>query len=307
MGIFETEFDTADSPSDEVIAEAAAQATETSDADIDEELAEAEKRLAKAAYYKAIVRSGVIEDDGTPQAAEVNDEARKWARQRMAVLVGIAAPQPVAAPQAPPQFNDREVVALKKVAEKVLASMGERPADPVVKMQAAPAVPTVKKVAASAPPKAPKTPVPPAPKAPAGKTGKPKTKSQLPKTASGQIDYAKIPSGEVFTDVDGQNYRFIDNRSFDPDRTYDALVAKGVPPELAKAQASHPRIKSKVAGRRKGVVPMPDKRQMEMITAAQANETTNVGGSASATSPFGGDGATQSTYATAAALSLRQP
>src|SRR6266404_8204747 len=53
---------------------------EYSEESIDDELAAAERQIAKATYYKAIVRQGVVEDDGTELSAEVNAEAKLWAR-----------------------------------------------------------------------------------------------------------------------------------------------------------------------------------------------------------------------------------
>lgn len=268
------------------------------DDDIDDELSEAEKRLAKAAYYKAIVRGGVIEDDGTSQAAEVNAEARIWGRQQMAKLLGIAKPEAVAAPAAS-QFTDNEVVALKKLAGFALAKMGELPNDPVVKKVEAPKTPTVKKVAAQPQtdlrgkpaPAAPTKPTPGPGKTVAGKKGKP---PKVKPGANGAIDYGSIPSKTPFTDTDGNIYKFVDNPNYDPER-----------------KGSKPRTKLKVTNqvRATGAFPTPNKQQMEALSQQQSIDTVNNGSSASASSPFGAakdEDKTQGVFVAAAANALRE-
>jgi hypothetical protein len=253
---------------------------ELDDDEIDDELREAEKRLSKAAYYKQIALNGVIEDDGSPEASEINAESRLWARQRMLVL--LKGEPVIAAPVvAESQFNDKEVFALKKVAEKILLSMGEKPVDPVVKkVQTTPVKPTVptvrkiqttvKKPGGSTPPKKPPTQAPPA----ASAAAKPKKPLKPKKDADGEVDYEAIPSGTVFTDTDGQLYRFLDNPNFNPENP-----------------RSKPRTKMKVTTQVKtpGSIPMPSPSQMSGITAAQSMEAVNIGTSASASSPFGAD------------------
>lgn len=273
------------------------------DDEIDDELSEAEKRLAKAAYYKAIVRGGVIEDDGTSQAAEVNAEAKVWARQQMAKLLGIAKPEAVAA-KVESQFSTNEVMALKKLAAFALAKMGELPNDPVVKKVEAPKAPTVRKVAAQQQSvqqtdlrgkPAPKPPTKPQAKpgatvAAGGKKGKP---GKVLKAADGTPDYANMPSQTVFTDVDNQLYKFVDNPNFDPEK-----------------KGSKPRTKLKVTNqvRGTGALPTPNKMQMEAISASQSMESVNSGVSASVSSPFGAakdEDKTQDVFVLAAGNALR--
>ncbi len=271
------------------------------DDDIDEEMSEAEKRLSKAAYYKSIIKNGgVIEEDGTPQAAEVNAEAKTWARQKMAELLGVAKPV-VADVKIELPFTPNEITALKKLAGFALAKMGELPADPVVKKVEAPKAPTVKKVASQQPKKVERTelqgkPAPAARAKPqpgpnqtvAGKKTKP---AKVVKDAEGKPDYESMPSGQVFKDVDGNLYKMVDNPRFDPE-----------------VKGSKPRTKLKVTNQVKGVgaFPTPNKQQMEAITASQSQDTVNTGASASATSPFGSDtNATPGVFVAAAAGSLR--
>jgi hypothetical protein len=262
--------------------------------DIDEELREAEKLLAKAAYYKAIVRNGVIEDDGTTQSTEVNAEARVWARQQMGKMLGRHQ-EPA---KVEPQFTENEVRALKKLAGFALAKMGELPAEPVVKTVAAqPPTPTVRKVAAQ-PPAQPKrvqadtakpkaAPAPAGPVAKAGKTKAPRVK----KDAAGEPDYDSVPSGTPFKDVDGTMCKFVDNPNYDPGR-----------------EGSRPRTKLKIQGQVRAVsggFPPPTKDQLTMLSQVQAMETIGSGTSASATSPFGYDkDASTDIFVAAAAKSL---
>jgi hypothetical protein len=271
---FARSFDSEEEPA---TAEAAAEAVVNAldDDDIDEELSEAEKRLAKAAYYKAIVRGGVVEEDGTPQAAEVNAEARVWARQMMGKLLGIAREQAPVKVESP--FTPNEVTALKKLAGFALAKMGELPAEPQVKMVEAPKTPTLRKIQAQQQQPAPRT-APPAPSKPQpgpGKTataGKGKKPPKAKPGADGTVNYDSIPSKTPFTDTDGQIYKFVDNPNYDPDK-----------------KGSKPRTKLKVTNQVRGVgaMPTPNKAQMEAITASQSMEAVNSGVSASASSPFG--------------------
>lgn len=309
-------------PEEQAAAQVAAIVAEAAN-DVDQQMAEAERRLAKAAYYKAIVQNGVVEEDGSSQANEVNAEARVWARQRMADLLGLT---PVAPPAPPPvavelPFTDREILALKKLVEKMVAA-GAVAAEPVVKKVPAPPTPKVNKVGAPKPPTAPPTatpsvPVPPPAPEAAKKRGRPAKGTMKISALPGQkINYHAtnpdgsfiIPSGQPFEDVDGQIYRFVDNRSFDPERTEERMRAQGATDEEVQRFASHPRIKSKVTKRGSNATkPMPDRQMMEGISAAQSTATLNSGTSASASSPYGGDPhATESVFAHAAAASLKQ-
>lgn len=251
------------------------------DKTLDEQMREAEKRLLKGAYYRTIVTNGVVEDDGTPQASEVNAEARLWAREQMAKLVGILSPAP--APQPPPaQFTEREVLILKKVAETAATKMS---------------------VVVAAPPKAVLSKVPPAPQPavatsslkkpkpvaskvadtkpdPTSEASKKPRPMRVKRGADGAVDYEAIPSGQVFKDVDGLLYRFIDNRNYDSEATYEKLLEKGLAPDAAEKLASRPRIKSKVvaagnAGHKRR--PMPDNSTLEQLTAVQSQQSVSLG------------------------------
>ena len=264
----------------------------------DDDLLDVDKLLAKASYYKAIVINGVVEDDGTPQAAEVNAEARLWARQQMAKMLGRYQEPAKAVVENP--FSEKETMALKKLAAVALRQMGELPSEPVVKKVETPAGPRVRKVgapaAASKPaapaPTQPKASKPPAPAAPPaqGKGGK-KALPSVP-MKDGQPDYDAIPSKQPFVDVDGTVCRMIDNPRFDP-----------------SVEGSKPRTKMKASSQVRaaggGHPPPSSKAQWEMITQAQSADTIAVAASASATSPFGYDKeASSDLFIAAAAKSL---
>jgi len=258
--------------------------------DMDEELREAEKRIGKATYYRVIVRDGVIEDDGTAGAREINEEARFWARQQMARLIGIGraeavAPVPAAAPA---QFSDKEVVILKKLAEVAEREYGAgKPAEPAVrKVQAAPApAPVARKVQTVPAPKpapapkpeakpapAPKKPEPPKPAAaaaPAKKKGVgDKPRILKPKVVNGVVNYEAIPTGEIFRDPE-------DNRLY-------KFVQSGAAPNDPKV-----RFKRAVSGQAKtaGMIPMPSQHQQQQISQTQAVEAADLGGSANTIFP----------------------
>jgi hypothetical protein len=231
--------------------------SELDEQDIDEELREAEKKLTKAAYYKALVTSGVVEDDGTDAAAEVNAEASLWARQQMAKLLGRepkAAPAPV---KIELPFNEKEIQALKRLAGRALEMAGERAAEPVVRPVTAPPVPTVRTVASKPKPQPRPVASKPQPKKPAAKVP-PKKPAPSKKPAKGELDYDAIPSGEVFTDADGAQYKFVDNRNYDP-----------------SIEGSKARVKIKVTNQVRDIqaIPMPQGEAMSAITANQAAQS----------------------------------
>lgn len=254
----ESAYDVGEESDDTEAAAAEQIVSELDEQDIDEELREAEKKLTKAAYYKALVTAGVVEDDGTEAAAEVNAEASLWARQQMAKLLGREKPAQAPAPvKVELPFTDKQIQALKSLADRALQIAGERVAEPVVKPVAAPPTPAVRTVATKPKPAPKPVASKPQQKKPAAK---PQGKKPVPgkKPAKPQeMDYDSIPSGEVFTDTDGAQYKFVDNRNFDP-----------------SIEGSKPRVKIKVTNQVRDVqaIPMPSKGAMEAITANQAAE-----------------------------------
>lgn len=232
--------------------------SELDEQDIDEELREAEKKLTKAAYYKALVVSGVVEDDGTDAAAEVNAEASLWARQQMAKLLGRgeAKPEPV---KVELPFSDKEIQALKRLAGRALEMAGERATEPVVKPVTAPPAPTVRTVAAKPKPQPKPTVAKPQPQKPQQKRPVPgKAPAKKPQPKKPEIDYDSIPSGQVFTDVDGVERKFVDNPNFNPD----------IPGSKKRAKIG---VANQV--RDTAVVPMPTGAHMETISQIQSAES----------------------------------
>ncbi len=264
------------------------------DDDVSDELAEAERRLQKAQYYKQIAQFGVVEEDGTQDAAEVNAEVKTWARQRIAALLGVARPE-VVAPKLELPFTPQQVAVLIKLAERAMAMglVGSPTVEPQVKKIQAPVGPQVRKVQTKS--QQVKTETKPAPKPQAAAPAPPAPGKKKPlkpqKNTDGEIEYETIPTGEVFRDKDKQLYKFVDNPNFDP-----------------SVKNSKPRSKIKVTNQVRPInaLPMPQDSQMSAITAAQAMETVGAGHSASAGSPFSPDvHANQNTFIAAAVGALR--
>lgn len=297
MGLFDgfdAQFDTQeeqDAPDDAVNQVVQQFNGSTEDASEDEELADVEKCIAKAIYYKEIVQNGgIVEENGTAEAAEVNQEVKLWARQQMKKLLGGRVEPVAVLPPAPPLFNDREVLVLKKIIERVLLQNGERPVEPVVKpltkQQPPPkATPVVKKLGTQQP-KA-KQPVPPAPapvqpKVPAAKAGQ-KKPLQVKKKTDGTFDYDAVPLEQVFRDPkDNRLYKFVPH-----------------------PQEDNRRVKMNVTNqvRTPGAIPMPSPHAMTGISERQSQEALNLGGQAN-NSVFPDEGASQSVMIHAAAASL---
>lgn len=238
------------------------------DEDIDEELREAEKVLGKANYYKAIIRDGVLVEDGSPQVTEINAEVRLWARQQVARLLKLTSAEPVVQKVEPP-FSEKEIDVLKALVSKLLIQRGESPSEPQVKriQNEAPA-PQVRKLRNNEAPAAqqPRPSKKPAPQAQAKQQSEqpaaPKvSRPKLVKpNADGVIDYDAIETGVVFRDQDRQLYKFVPH----PDE-------------------DNRRVKIKVTGqvRNPAAKPMPLGDQMSMISEIQARETLAAGATAS--------------------------
>lgn len=295
---FSSEFsdsDEDDSPIDDAVDRVI---EDLDDEEIDDELREAEARLSKAAYYKAIVRGGVIEEDGSRESTEINAEARLWARQMMVrLLKGGTAEAP--AVQVEALFTPNEVRALKLVAGKLLASQGEKAVDPVVKkVQAQPTPvrgPQVKVQpathGAARPKMKPKAPTPP-PKASrqAPATSQPTAPKRVKRAradAQGNVNYDAFENDEVFKDVDGQLYKMIPHPSEDNYR-----VKRKVSTQVRSADGD--------------AKPMPSPQEMEQISAAQAMQTIDAGASASSSLPGGELAGTARHFIAAAAGSLNK-
>lgn len=263
--------------------------------DIDDELLEAERRLAKAAYYKVIVKNGVIEDNGSQEAAEINAESKLWARQMMVKLLKGERPEeqkPVQAqlPSVLANLTEKQAVALVKLADKAISMMGEPTVEPTVKkVQTAP-TPMVKKVKTSAPA--------PVAKKPASAPAKPKPKAP-PKAADGKPDYDSVPTGEVFRDVDGHHYKFVENRNYDP--SAPLMDAAGKPNPYAKQRT---KLKVTKQVQNNSGMPVLSREQLQSVTAAQSLDSVALGRNANEIFPDSQGG--QDVFVMAAAAQLRE-
>ncbi len=102
------------------------------------ELSEAEWRLEKAQYYRAILNSQLLSSDH-PAAIEVEQELQEWAKRQLEVLLGIRTGNVVDNTTTPVsvcqghknQFEDAEVEALKLIASRVIAKGNEKPVQAV--------------------------------------------------------------------------------------------------------------------------------------------------------------------------------
>lgn len=140
--------------------------------DFEEQFSEAERRFARAQYYRALLSESIFEGDSSQNATEVVEEIRGFIRTRLAALLGVR-PEPEQKPES--QFSEEELQVLKAVCAKVLKkpTLIQNPAAPTLKKVEAPAKPRVKParsptVSQSQPrptgppihPPAPKTPAP---------------------------------------------------------------------------------------------------------------------------------------------------
>lgn len=293
---FAKQFDTAEAEDDDDAAEQVVQQLSSEDRydqeEEDEGLAEAQRRVNKAIYYQTIARDGVIEDNGSKETAEINAEARLWARQQMKKLINGASEETVAAPVVQLPFSEKEIFVLKKLIEKAIPVFfnGEiAPEPPVVKKvqtsatapAPAPAAPAIKRVQTQSHKPVPKKVVAPtakAPPKPAPAPAKmapaegPKKPLRVKKGADGDYDYDSIPTDQVFKDPkDNQLYKYVPH-----------------------PQEDNRRIKRKVTNqvRNVGAIPMPTQQQQSMISQQKSMESVDLGSSANSIFPddkFGGD------------------
>jgi hypothetical protein len=183
------------------------QAEETSE-DYAEVFSEAEKRFAKAQFYRQLLVESPF-DDTDPIAAQVVEELRGFVRERLAVLLGVKTERPVVAAS---DFEPEEIEVLKKVAGRLLKK-------PEIAQIEAPKVPTMRKVASPEATKPSVKPVKPVEPTPAPKVGRPK-KTQGQKNGEwievDGIRYDKVvddPRGEHYTGPDGQKYVVMKNEA----------------------------------------------------------------------------------------------
>lgn len=188
---------------DDPLAEEAPQQPQESAADFEEQFSEAERRFARAQYYRALLSESIFGDDSSQNATEVVEEIRGFIRSRLAVLLGVRI-EPVQ--KAESVFSDEELQVLKAVCSKVL----KKPS----LIQETPKAPTLKKVEAPQRPKVKPTqsPTAPQPRAQAAVAKASAASKPTPTVTSEQITvdnktYTKIlmPDGNEFWQDRGGN------------------------------------------------------------------------------------------------------
>lgn len=85
--------------------------------DVDRMFNEAERRLRRAQYYQSILNEELFQDDGSQDAIDVREEIREFARNRLAILLGVKTEQTAAKSAI---FDDQEVKVLKQIVAKLL-------------------------------------------------------------------------------------------------------------------------------------------------------------------------------------------
>jgi hypothetical protein len=98
---------------------------------IEGSLTEAEKRLEKAQFYKAVMKGGFFGQNQSHLAKEVETEIRRFATERMNILLGISQ-VPQAVKEAKMPFTDQEIGILKKIIETAMKRFGGGNGPPVV-------------------------------------------------------------------------------------------------------------------------------------------------------------------------------
>jgi hypothetical protein len=188
-----------------------------------------------------------------------------------------------------PQFSDKEVVAIKKLAEKILAVNLEKPVDPVVKKVLTTPAPVAKKIQ-TVKPQAKKVEAKVAPKQPQAQAQPqaPKKPGRPKKDSNGEIDYENMERGVPFTDTDGQVYKVVDNPNYTGE----------------KGTRSWTRLKITNQVRNPNARPMPTGTNLEAVMMAKSHEAVNNIGNANQVNPSTTISANQ--LVTAAALSMKE-
>jgi hypothetical protein len=227
----------------------------------DEEFGEAERRLSLARYYQQLTKGGLIDED-SEEARQVDSEVRAFARERMNVLIGLAAEKAPETAELP--FSEDQVGVLQQWADHMIERAKQpaiRPMAPPPPMKPQVTGPRIKPVAA--PPKRKTT------KLVGKKPEKPK-KTEAPHagaadlgavpTPEEQPDYSQIPTGEVFEE-NGRKYKMVDV----PGRIDDNGQQKRAKMDVSE-QVRPP-----------NAIPMPRREHMPYVTAQHAAETIDNG------------------------------
>jgi hypothetical protein len=213
------------------LAEEAPQQTRETVADFEEQFSEAERRFARAQYYRALLSESIFGDDNSQNATEVVEEIRGFIRSRLAVLLGVKV-EPVQ--KAESVFTDEELQVLKAVCSKVLKkpSLIQEPAKaPVLKKVEAPQKPKVK--ATQSPVATQPKMQAPAPKASSAPKPAPVTTSE--KITVDNKTYTKIlmPNGDEFWQDRGGN-RYMIGTNDEGKHYFKSLNVQARPPPGVK-------------------------------------------------------------------------
>jgi hypothetical protein len=216
----------------------------------------------KINYYQAVYQNGVVTDDGTVEAQEVNEEARHWVRGQIVQLIkggntngrGTSADQLTAAEVAqvramlaspPSQFSPSEVAIIKSLANKV-----QRLEPTPIKTTVVPATPVATPVAVAAPqPKAAR---------PTAKVGHSTSKVGPSQAPQKPVQKTKAPKKPVAS----TEYKVVNTTKAGIE---EVVVVKPAP-----------------RARLPGALPFPSPSQMEAISFMNSQKTTAAGTPANA-------------------------
>lgn len=270
--------------------------TETLD-ELEEELtdlSEAERRLAKAGFYRDVMTHQLLSGDH-PCAIEVEQELQAWAKERLEQLLGLRAEPKVApAQEVKLPFTEEQLDALKQLADKVISKSGQ-PAPP-------PAQPAQPKVVPVQPPKPTGiSPVPTKPSAPTRRAAPvpgPRNGAQQPqqptrgrgrprKDGTGKNDPTTgemydgvpvkvMPDGTKYVDaMNGRRYK-LEPREVVHKETGERRMAY-MPVELSVKQEPAP-----------GQKPYPSEAEVEQLAAQEAHKNTSAANAMTAVVNVGG-------------------
>ena len=208
---FDDEFDTKPEPDEEVspgpdVDDLVDEVT-AAEEEADELMDEADRRTSLGGYYKILARGGVF-NDGTEEAAIVDQELKTFARERMRILLNLPGGGPAKVEFSP---TEEQAEALLSMANRIIERQGGAPptaapaavARPVAPVPVKPVGPKInplpvpqalRRPPAAAPAKKPKAAPEPA-KKPLKKSGKAHTPDNT-------------PMGEVFEEK-GKQYKFV--------------------------------------------------------------------------------------------------
>lgn len=235
---------------------------------------EAEWRLEKAQFYRAVINSRLLSSNH-PAAVEVEEELQDWAKNQLETLLGIKAQATVAEVSSP--FTEDETAALKALAAKVLnrPAVQSTPAPqakpaPAVTPVAAKPIPQVRKVNTPAEPEVVKRGRGRPRKNPCRECGKmecehrtrpPKNEPQPVSVEKWQgMEIKTLPDGTKYVDSNnGKRYR-LDLRTVTHRQTGETRQAY-VPVELSVVQ--------------QGAVPYPSEQEAINLAAAEAAQNTS--------------------------------